>query len=153
MTATTPTPGTTGQTRRIVVGVDGSASSLDALRYAARLAPLTGSQIEAVIAWQYPVPIGWAVPDWDPEAEARKVLIASVDEAYGADRPDGMALVVREGNPAKVLIEAGAGATMLVVGSRGRGGFAGLRLGSVSAHCAEHATCPVLVLHDGDSTA
>jgi nucleotide-binding universal stress UspA family protein len=152
MTATTPAPEPIVQPRRIVVGVDGSPSSLDALRWAARLAPLTGARIEAVIAWQYPVPIGWAMPDWDPEAEARKVLIASVDEAYGAECPDGMALVVREGNPAKVLIEAAAGATMLVVGNRGRGGFAGLRLGSVSAHCAEHATCPVLVIH-GDSTA
>jgi hypothetical protein len=58
-----------------------------------------------------------------------------------------MNLVVREGNPAHVLLESSAGAMMLVVGSRGRGGFAGLILGSVSAAVAEHASCPVLVVH------
>jgi nucleotide-binding universal stress UspA family protein len=60
-----------------------------------------------------------------------------------------MNLVLREGNPAHVLLEHSAGALMLVVGSRGRGGFAGLMLGSVSAAVAEHASCPVLVV-DGD---
>lgn len=139
--------------RRIVVGVDGSPESVDALRYAAQFAQFSGATIDAVIAWQYPYPIGWAMPEWDPREEARKVIIAAAEEAFGEHRPAGTNLLVREGNAAKVLLESSAGAQLLVVGSRGRGGFAGLRLGSVSAHCAEHATCPVLVLHGEKAAA
>jgi nucleotide-binding universal stress UspA family protein len=101
-----------------------------------------------VTAWQYPVPIGWAMPGWDPEKQARKTLIAAVDEAYGTERPAGTVLLTREGNASEVLVTTAADAVVLVVGSRGRGGFSGLRLGSVSARCAEYASCPVLVLRE-----
>jgi nucleotide-binding universal stress UspA family protein len=141
------------QPRRIVVGVDGSPASLDALRWAARFAGMSGARIEAVTAWQYPVPIGWAMPDWDPEKYARKVLMSAVDEAYGTERPPGMALLTREGAASEVLINASVEAILLVVGSRGRGGFAGLRLGSVSGRCAEYARCPVLVIHGEPAAA
>jgi nucleotide-binding universal stress UspA family protein len=134
------------QARRIVVGVDGSPAALDALRWAARFAEMSGARIEAITAWQYPVPIGWAMPDWDPEKQARKLLIAAVNEAYGSQRPTGMSLLTREGNASEVLIKASVDAVLLVVGRRGRGGFAGLRLGSVSQRCAEYAKCPVLVV-------
>lgn len=135
------------QARRIVVGVDGSPAALDALRWAARFAEMSGARIEAITAWQYPVPVGWAMPDWDPEKHARKLLIAAVNEAYGSQRPAGMSLLTRGGNASEVLLKASADAVLLVVGSRGRGGFAGLRLGSVSERCAEYAQCPVLVVH------
>ena len=135
------------QPYRIVVGVDGSPASLDALRWAARFADMSGARIEAVTAWQYPVPVGWAMPDWDPEKAARKLLIAAINEAYGSERPRDMSLLTREGNASEALIKASNGAVLLVVGSRGRGGFAGLRLGSVSERCAEYAHCPVLVIH------
>jgi nucleotide-binding universal stress UspA family protein len=141
------------QSPRVVVGVDGSPASLDALRWAAKFADMSGARIEAVTAWQYPVPIGWAMPDWDPEKHARKLLIAAVNEAYGSERPSDMSLLTREGNATEVLVRASAGAVLLVVGSRGRGGFAGLRLGSVSERCAAYARCPVLVIHGKTAAA
>jgi nucleotide-binding universal stress UspA family protein len=139
---------------RIVVGVDGSAPSKHALRWAGFLADAVGGTIEAVTAWQPFVDWGgvanvWAAMPayWNPMEEAEKSLVATVDGVFGAHRPAGLTIAVHEGNAAKVLLELSEGARMLVVGSRGHGGFAGLLLGSVSAACAEHAVCPVLVLH------
>lgn len=137
---------------RVVVGVDGSDQSKQALRWAARIAQATGARIDAVAAWQFPVGYGWgAVPyDWSPGLDMEKVLTETVDAVFGDRRPEDLRLAVHEGNPAKVLLEESQGALMVVVGSRGHGGFAGLLLGSVSASVAEHAPCPVLVIH-GDS--
>lgn len=139
---------------RIVVGVDGSAYSIQALRWAAQLAPLLDCDIEAVFAWFDPRQAGWS-PGWgylsadlDPEGDAKKALAAAVDEAYGTNHPDRMQLVTEKGSATKVLLDRSATARMLVVGSRGHGGFAGLLLGSVSAKCAEHAKCSVLVVHE-----
>ena len=136
---------------RIAVGVDGSAPSKLALRWADYLAPaMGGAQIRAVIAWHSPSTYGWASSapaDWNPEADATRCLSEAVDAVFPAGRPLGMDLIVREGRAAKVLIEQSKGASMLIVGSRGRGGFPELLLGSVSLACAEHADCPVLVLH------
>ena len=131
----------------VVVGVDGSEPSQQALRWAATIADALGAHIDAVAAWQYSIPFGWTMPNWDPRADMDKVLKKTVDVAFDGRRPTDMNLVVCEGNPAHVLLEHSAGARMLVVGSRGHGGFAGLLLGSVSAVVAEHATCPVLVIH------
>jgi len=133
---------------RIVVGVDGSEQSRLALVWALRLAEATGASIDAVISWHFPASLGWgyATEGWNPEADATKCLTDSVDEAFGAERPAGLRLLVREGLPANVLLDESQGATMLMVGSRGHGGFTGLLLGSVSARCAEHATCPVLIV-------
>jgi len=144
MTTQTPATGT-----RIVVGVDGSEQSKLALRWAVRLSATTGASIDAVTAWHFPVSFGWGYTSdvWDPEIDATKCLTDTVDEIYGAERPTGLRLVVRQGLPAKVLLDESRGATILIVGSRGHGGFAGLLLGSVSANCAEHATCPVMVIH------
>jgi nucleotide-binding universal stress UspA family protein len=141
---------------RIVVGVDGSAASKAALRWAVTMSTVTGGHIEAITTWQIPVTYGWALMSggWAPEKEAKKLLTETVDSVFGDNRPVDLRLIVEEGNPAKVLITHSAGARMLVVGSRGLGGFAGLLLGSVSAACAEHASCPVLVVHeDGESEA
>ena len=148
MTMQAPSAGT-----RVVVGVDGSEQSKLALSWAVRISARAGASIDAVTAWHFPINSGWGyVPDaWDPQADATKCLTDSVDEAFGAERPTGLRLLVREGLPAKVLLDESKGATMLIVGSRGHGGFAGLLLGSVSASCAEHATCPVLVVHGGRS--
>ena len=149
MNTQAPSPGP-----RIVVGVDGSGQSKLALRWAVSVAATTRASIDAVAAWHFPVNFGWGyVSDgWDPEADATKALEDSIDEVFGTERPAGLRLLVRQGLPAKVLLDESRGATMLIVGSRGHGGFAGLLLGSVSANCAEHATCPVLVIHGDQPT-
>jgi nucleotide-binding universal stress UspA family protein len=139
-------PGT-GQ-GRIVVGVDGSRHSRQALRWGAHLAALFGARLDAVTAWEFPVMYGWSVPpDWDPARDMEKVLDETLRAVFGDQPPPGLAQQVREGGAAKVLLEASRGAIMLVVGSRGHGGFTGLLLGSVSANVAEHASCPVLIIH------
>ena len=139
---------------RIVVGVDGSEPSKHALRWGQSLARMTGTYVEAIAAWELftgwgAFSAGWAAmpADWNPGDDAEKALAATVDDVFGGQRPPGLRTEVREGNAARVLLEASKGARMLVVGSRGHGGFAGLLLGAVSAACAEHADCPVLVVH------
>jgi nucleotide-binding universal stress UspA family protein len=143
-----PTQAASNRTR-IVVGVDGSEQSKLALRWAVRIAATTSASIDAVTAWHFPVSFGWGYTSdvWDPGTDATKCLEDTIDEVFGTERPAGLRLLVRQGLPAKVLLDESRQATMLVVGSRGHGGFAGLLLGSVSANCAEHATCPVLVIH------
>lgn len=137
--------------RRVVVGVDGSEQSKLALAWGARVAMATGAEIDAVTAWHVPVAASWAymIPEWNPKAESAKCLQDTVAEVFPAGRPVGLRLLVRHGLAAKVLLDESQGATMLVVGRRGHGGFTGLLLGSVSAACTEHATCPVLVVHGG----
>jgi nucleotide-binding universal stress UspA family protein len=142
----------------IVVGVDGSPPSVSALRWAARLAPVVDGVIVAVTAWQFPITygadpamLGWGTGPgeaWRPDLDAEVVLERALESAFGASRPAGLVAQAREGQASAVLIAASEGAELLVVGSRGHGGFAGLLLGSVSSACAEHAKCPVLVVHD-----
>ncbi len=134
---------------RIVVGVDGSEPSKEALRWAARLAPGLGATIEAVIAWEFPTNFGWAVEagDWRPDHDAGVILEETLTDVFGSTRPPGLVASVQEGRAASVMLEAARDADMLIIGSRGHGGFTGLLLGSVSAECAEHSSCPVLVVH------
>jgi nucleotide-binding universal stress UspA family protein len=143
--------------QRIVVGVDGSEQSKEALRYAARLAGPLDAHLEVVGAWHVPVSYGLAGPalEWNPKDDITKCVVQVVDDVFGPHRPADLEILVQNGNAAHVLIERSKGAALLVVGSRGHGGFAGLLLGSVSAAVAEHATCPVLVMHgaSGDPTA
>lgn len=132
---------------RVIVGVDGSDSSIQALREAARLARALDADLVAIATWRDPAAYGYIAPDWSPQVQAREKLQNSIDTAFGDDVPDRLQVSVLEGPPARTLIKASAGAAMLVVGSRGHGGFAGMLLGSVSAACAEYAHCPVLVYH------
>ena len=133
---------------RIVAGVDGSAASVRALRWALRQAEATGAVVEAVTAWNIPTSYGFGptvLEGEDLAAVARQTLAAAVDDASAA-YPDIVHQLVRRGHPAAVLIEQAKGADLLVVGSHGHGGFIGALLGSVSQHSVHHATCPVVVV-------
>ena len=137
---------------RIVAGVDGSPSSITALRWAIRHAELTGATIDAVIAWEFPMAtggMGWApvsgIDDTDYAELAAKALSAAVGEL---NPPPGVIVhqMVVEGNPAQVLLDSAKDADLLVVGNRGHGGFADALIGSVGVRCLHHATCPVVVV-------
>ena len=134
--------------RRIVVGVDGSEPSKAALRWSVPIAAALGARIEAVIAWEYPSTFAGPVyVDTRPDVDAETIVRETLDGVFGSQRPPGLTVVVEQGPARNVLLDASDGAEMLVVGSRGHGGFVGLLLGSVSAACAEHAHCPVVVIH------
>jgi nucleotide-binding universal stress UspA family protein len=136
----------------IVVGVDGSAGSLDALRVAIAEARLRGSTLTAVGVWHVgPIEYQstWAgVPIDRPtyQAAAEEMVGKALEEVGVAESGLSVSMVVREGQPADVLCDEAQGAVFLVVGSRGFGGFRGLLLGSVSQACAQHAPCPVLIV-------
>ncbi len=134
-------------TRPIIVGVDGSASSLEALTWAVPQAQLIGVQVHAVIAWHYPAVYGmYAMSDEVDWADnAKQTIEAAVKEALGGDIDDVKSYVV-QGHPAQVLVDASADAALLVVGNHGHGGFVETLLGSVSQQVVTHATCPVLVV-------
>jgi nucleotide-binding universal stress UspA family protein len=140
----------------IVVGVDGSRGAQAALAWAAREAKLRGSALTLVCTWQLP-PGSYGWPTLLPEVlEDFKVVAADqLDKACAAagSALDGLEVTrtVREGSAAKVLIEASEGADLLVVGTRGHGGFVGMLLGSVSAQCAHHSRCPLVIVPPEDS--
>jgi nucleotide-binding universal stress UspA family protein len=136
----------------VVVGVDGSAESVAALRWAARYASATGARVRALLAWHYPAAAGEAPVGVAPEAiraQTEEQMHQALDEAI-AKAGDGTAAGVEKatayGHPAQVLIEASTDADLLVVGSHGHGAFTGMLVGSVSIHCVTGAHCPVVVV-------
>lgn len=136
---------------RVVVGVDGSESSIAALRYAARIAAAFDAPLEVVTTWSYP-PLAdpFILTNWSPQEDATENQASAIERAFGTSPPQALTRTVLAGPAARSLVEASDGCAMLVVGSRGRGGFAGLMLGSVSAACAQHAHCPVVIVHARD---
>jgi nucleotide-binding universal stress UspA family protein len=137
----------------VVVGVDGSECSERSVRWAADYVNASGGTLELVIAWHWPPSFGYpvALPDYDPEGMAR-VAVEKVAAELHVPR-ERLRTTVVAGAPAQQLIAASENADLLVVGSRGHGGFAGLLLGSVSTHCVHHAHCPVLVVRPADAAA
>ena len=137
---------------RIVVGVDGSKSSDSALRWAIRQAGLTGAAVDAVTAWQWPdmagsgMAAGGMVPVYDPRETAATIAADAVSGALDPASKVPVRTRTAEGGAAQVLLATSADVTLLVVGSRGHGGFAEALLGSVSQHCVHHALCPVVVV-------
>ncbi|WP_446214535.1 universal stress protein [Micromonospora sp. IBSANI012] len=137
--------------RPVVAGVDGSSSSLVAAEHAARAAQLRSRPLRLVHGYLHPLGYGVPLNPYDlglpaPTEESEKMLERTAAEL--ADRWPGLAVEVRQvaGGPGATLIEESRRAELVVVGSRGLGGFAGLLLGSVGAQVAAHAHCPVLVV-------
>jgi nucleotide-binding universal stress UspA family protein len=144
----------------IVVGVDRSAGAHAALRFALEEARLRQATLRVVHAWQFGYIGATGLEGWVPAAggdleDFRRGAEASLDQTLqeiGIDT-EGVTIERRaeEGRAATVLIDESQGADLLVVGSRGHGGFAQLLLGSVSQQCAQHASCPVVVVRGAPS--
>ncbi|MGW3784664.1 universal stress protein [Micromonospora chokoriensis] len=137
--------------RPVVVGVDGSPSSLVAAEHAARAAQLRSRPLHLVHGFLHPLGYGVPLNPYDlgvpaPSEDAQKMLERTATEL--ADRWPGLVVEVRQvaGGPGITMIEESRRADLVVVGSRGLGGFAGLLLGSVGSQVAAHAHCPVLVV-------
>jgi nucleotide-binding universal stress UspA family protein len=138
----------------IVVGVDGSPGSKAALRWALRHADRTGADVEALSVWT-PQPAVYFGAEWAAAACAGVDLarvtetvlldtLVEVTREYGRSAPIRPRVV--QGRPAGELLRAARSAQLLVLGGPARGRVAGLLLGSVSQHCVQHATCPVLIV-------
>lgn len=142
------------EVRRIVVGVDGSETSRHALRWAADEAKSRGSQLHVVHAWEVPapaVPVGVGAGRRTAQAEgqhdeASKLVADVVRDELGEAPPGDVRTSIGRGPAARVLLDTARDADLLVVGSRGLGGFRGLLLGSVSSKMAAHAPCPVVIV-------
>jgi nucleotide-binding universal stress UspA family protein len=130
---------------RVVVGIDGSPGAMWALTVAARAAELLRVPLVAFTVWSTPALAGLDVDDQLDEA-AWRLQDDAVATAFGGAEPAALRRTVREGSPARVLIQESQGASLLVVGSRGSGGFTGLEVGSVGIACAARAPCPVLLV-------
>jgi nucleotide-binding universal stress UspA family protein len=146
--------------KAIVVGVDGSDASDEALRWAAEEARLRSAPLVAVYAWSFipPQPLGdpgmLAVPAGQLDAEsasAREALAEAVGTALGADPGVEVEQKLVEGDPGEVLVAESEAAELLVVGSHGRSGLKAALLGSVSRHVVSHAACPVVVVKSQSS--
>ncbi|MFI0940840.1 universal stress protein [Streptomyces sp. NPDC021020] len=141
----------------IIVGVDGSAPSVQALRWAGRQAELTGGRLVAVMAWELPGAFGWAgVPglpqDLDMEEPAVQALAEAVKDGLPPTQAETVEQVVVLGNPAQAILDRAdeEDADLIVVGVRGHGTFRATLLGSVSHTVTVHADCPVVVVRGGE---
>src|SRR5690606_11466224 len=139
---------------RIVVGVDGSDESRRALDWALAEARARGAGLDVVHAWDLPLIGNLGALAIDPML-CRDIGRETLDETMSADEASSADVdvqrILARGDAATVLIERGRRADLVVVGARGRGGFAGLLLGSVSRRVAQHASGPVVVVRDGSS--
>ena len=141
--------GQEASTGTIVVGVDGSEASIEALKRAQNLAVPLGAQVIATAYWEFPqVYGGYVAMGIDGfEESTGQILKESLEKAFGPDVPENVVSRLVRGHTRESLIEASRDADMIVVGRRGHGGFGGLLVGSVSSACVAHALCPVLVVH------
>lgn len=137
---------------RIVVGVDGSPASIRALQWALRQAERTGAAVEAIHAWEVPAMYGTGMMvlprGEDFDAAAKQALEKAVAQATHGSTNVPIELHTVSGHPAKILVDMADTADLLVVGTRGHGGFMGALIGSVSQNCVQHAQCPVVVVRE-----
>lgn len=136
---------------RIVVGIDASDTSRLALRWALEEGRLRQAAVEVVHTWHAPYAgvYPYNMPVLDPEIyekAAKQVLDSAVDAEDTSGLPVPVERIVTAGGAANAILEAAKGANLVVVGSRGLGGFTGLLLGSVSHQVTHHAPCPVVVV-------
>jgi nucleotide-binding universal stress UspA family protein len=141
------------QERQVVVaGIDGSAESVAALRWAGRYAAATGATVRAVRAWHFPTAAALPPEGKAPEPvtdEIKERMRGEVAEAIAKANAEPSVQIETEiayGHPAEALIDESASASLLVVGHRGHGGFTEMLTGSVAIHCVNHAACPVVVV-------
>lgn len=139
----------------IVVGVDSSEGAKAALRFALKEAKLRQATLRVVHTWQFGYIGVSGIEGFSPVVGAdlgdlRRTAEVALDAVMHEAAPDSDGIVIErrvsEGAPATVLVDESRQADLLVVGSRGHGGFAGLLLGSVSQQCAHHAACPVVIV-------
>jgi nucleotide-binding universal stress UspA family protein len=143
---------TNSEKGRIVVGIDGSPTAQAALSAAIEEARLRGLGLRIIYAFPALVSFfGTTAHEYYPqvEAEAHKMFDQAIASAPAMDGLD-VERTLEPGNPAEILVEASRGASMLVVGARGRGSFLGTVMGSVSWHAVHQAHCPVLVVRGED---
>jgi len=130
----------------IVVGVDGSEGSTDALRWAAGQAQLTGASLRVIASWRWPSYVTRVPPGADPAGDTERTLRDSVaplrDEFPDLDISEH----VVQGPAGPSLLTHSENATLLVVGARGRAAFPGMLLGSVAEYCVRNGPCPVVVV-------
>ena len=137
----------------IVVGVDGSALSIEALKWAIDEAARRGTRVDAVNAWHSdPTTTGLSKADIiqlrprsEVEEDQRQLLGQAIETAAG-DRTVEIRHVLLDGQPGAALVHAAQDADLLVVGSHGASRLAEVLLGSVSSYCVHHASCPVVVI-------
>lgn len=138
----------------IVVGIDGSSGSIEALRWAAAEAKLRNAPLRAVLAWEYPYAYGglsgvYVIPTEQIEKDSAATLETIIAQAI-PDPATAKAVerIIVPGHPSSQLIDQSKDAGLLVVGARGHGGFMGLLVGSTSDQVVKHAECPVVVIHE-----
>jgi nucleotide-binding universal stress UspA family protein len=137
----------------VVVGVDGSTGSRDAVRWAAGYARLAGAELRTVASWRWPNYITRIPPGVDLEADTRRTL-QEVTAEISAEFPEvPIEERVIEGPAGPALLSQAADASLLVVGARGRAAFPGMLLGSVAEYCVRHGHCPVVVVRTPVSQA
>lgn len=138
---------------RVVVGIDGSENSRLAFAHALEAAALRGKSVTTVTSWNVEVENGVVVtepgsPEWETvDQRYRQMAERTIAKDREAHPDIDVVVEVHHGRAADVLVEVAQGSDLLVVGSRGRGGFRGMLLGSVSQRVLGRATCPVAVLH------
>ena len=146
----------------VVVGVDSSDGAKQALRFALDEATLRQATLRVVHTWQYGTIGVRGIEGFSPVVGAdlgdlRRSAEVALDAVLHEVMPHSNGVVVErrvvEGSPATVLVDESRHADLLVVGSRGHGGFVGLLLGSVSQQCAHHAACPVAIVHPSAGTS